>query len=207
MTARIATLLVLALAPPACGRDGDAPRTDSPIAAATAPGAETPVPGPKAPSPMPKHQVLVGGCERDCADAGAAVAGFLAATADPAGAERAERFLDSTTLVVDGEALGARWVAMWKELKAATRKAEIRDATRSLSGWTEGLSPDQVRGALSAGAKSRRVWTTEAEFEFSPPTRPPWTIRLRPRGLEWLIVEVRRAAPGEGTDAERTPGR
>jgi hypothetical protein len=41
-----------------------------------------------------------------------------------------------------------------------------------------------------------KVWSTEAIYEFVPPGAPAaWTLTLRPRGLEWLVTEVRRA-PG-----------
>lgn len=134
----------------------------------------------------------VGGCTDDCRDPGTAMAAFLESTARGDDREVAATFLDTTRLVLDGREPGARWAGLWRDLKSATRKDEIREVVRDLSSWTAGLSPDQVKDALTAGPTTVRSWSTEAEYEFQPPGKPPWTVVLAPRGVEWLIVEVRR---------------
>ena len=183
MMARLKAIALVVLAT-ACTRGHD-------LAVAPGPDDAPPV-EPQGMKPMKKVEILVGGCRRDCADPGLAMAGFLSALAtDP---ERAISFLDTTRLVVDGRNLGAEWAAMWKELRTATRKAAIRQAAESLLAWARDLPEDQVRSALAQGAKPMRVWSTEAEYEFTPPGRGPWRVLLRPRGLEWLVVEVQRTA-------------
>jgi hypothetical protein len=170
-------------------RDAAGPTTTAPIPA-VAPGA-----APTAPlhAASPARSIpAIGGCNDDCADARTAVTRFLDATARADGTQAAARFLDSTRLVLDGRALGERWAGLWRDLKSATRRDEMDEVLRDLAQWTTGLSPAQVRDALTAGPKSVRNWSTEAEFEFQPPGAPPWTLVFAPRGVEWLLIEVRR---------------
>ena len=179
--------LALLLALVACGPAAGAARA--------APPGGTPPPGARPPLPAAspdRRTPLVGGCAHECRDPAAAVAGFLAATARPGAPDAAAPFVDSTRLVLDGRPLGARWAELWRDLKSATRKDEIRQALGELSSWTVGLTPGQVRDALTAGPRTVRSWSTEAEYEFQPPGAAPWTIVLAPRGIEWLVIEVRR---------------
>jgi len=140
--------------------------------------------------PMKQVRILVGGCRDACSEPGLAATRFLEATAGKAPQVTAG-FLNSTSLVLDGERLGERWVRLWKELKPATRKAEITKTAGGLSSWASGLTRDQVREALTSGLKPVKVWTSEAVFSFKSPGRP-WRIVLEPRGLEWLVVELDR---------------
>jgi len=191
--ARLGALAFLALG--SCGRDAP---VDGAAAAPTAiPQAPAFAGEPSHPVPLPaassaRAAAAVGGCKDDCADPRTAVSRFLEATTRTDGADAATRFLDSTRLVLDGRALGARWIVLWRDLKSATRKDEMGEVIRDLARWTAGLSPAQVRDALTAGPKVVRIWSTEAEFEFQPPGAPTWTLVLTPRGVEWLITEVRR---------------
>lgn len=189
-----AMLLVCAAA---CGRP-----TPPPLAPAPAPAAKPP---PKEPGggmkKMKQVQIVVGGCSTDCAEPGLAVTRFMEATADLTGHRLAALYLDSTTLVLDGERLGERWVRMWRELRQATRKEDIRETAKALSGWTRGLTPDQVRDSLTSGLKPVKVWTTEAVYRFQAPGLS-WRIVLRPRGLEWLVVELERTGDESGSSDE-----
>ena len=179
-------------------------RTTPPPAAPPSP---TPVvkPPPKEPDSgiktMKQVQIVVGGCSQDCAEPGLAATRFLEATADPADTRPANLFLDSTPLVLDGEPLGLRWVRMWKELRRATRMEEVQRTARNLSRWTDGLTADQVRDSLTSGLKPVKVWTSEAIYRFQAPGLS-WRIILRPRGLEWLVVELDRSGDETGSSIE-----
>ena len=155
-------------------------------------------------TPMKKLEVRIGGCLAECRSAEAAVAGFVAAVCDGNDPAAVASYLDTAQLVLDGQALGPRWAGLWNDLKTATRAAEIREAAESLSAWTRAVSRDQVRAAATAGARPVRVWSTQAVFEFQPPgVAGGWTLMLRPRGLEWLVVEIRRGAPDAPAPAAR----
>lgn len=150
--------------------------------------------------PMKKVPILVGGCGGDCSEPALAAAGFLQATADPGDLDRIERFVDTTMLVVDGQALGPEWARMWRETRAATRKDSIRKTMKDLTGWTQTLTGEQVRAVLAAGPRPVRVWATEAVYDVAIPGGA-WRLMLRPRGVEWLVTRVERgpadtAAPG-----------
>ena len=146
---------------------------------------------------MKQVQILVGGCRDACSEPGLAAMRFLEATAGGSGPQSIALFLDSTVLVLDGQPLGRRWVTMWKELKPATRKEDILNTARELASWTRDLSPDQVRDALTSGLKPIKVWTSEAVYRFQA-SGLSWKLVLKPRGLEWLVVELDRvgAPPG-----------
>ncbi len=199
---RIALLgLVLVVA---CDRPAPSPATPGstlPAAPVAASGAAAEPVGMK---PMKKLEIRIGGCLAACRSAEAAVAGFVAAVCDAGDPALVVSFLDTAQLVLDGRALGARWAGQWNDLKTATRAAEIREAAESLSAWTRDVTPDQRRASETAGARPVRVWSTEAVFEFQPPGVPAaWTLVLRPRGLEWLIVEIRRGGPDAPPPAAR----
>ncbi len=178
------------LAPPAAGDEASRRATTS----AAVPGEPARV------RPMKKVPILVGGCGGDCSEPAMAVAGFLQATADPGDLERLERFVDTTMLVVDGQALGPQWARMWREARAATRKDSIRQAMKDLTGWTRTLTGEQVRAVLASGPRPVRVWATEAVYD-APIPGGAWRLTLRPRGVEWLVTRIERepadtAAPG-----------
>lgn len=145
--------------------------------------------------PKKKVSILVGGCGGDCADPALAVAGFLEALAREEDPDRVARYLDTTVLHVDGRDLGAQWVQMWSEMRAATRKDSIREVVRDLASWKEGLTDPQVSAALASGARPVRVWSTEAVYDWSVPGGA-WRITLRPRGIEWLVTRVERRMGG-----------
>lgn len=173
-------------------RDASAPLSPPPSPASDIGPVSPSVAGEKPkPPPVPKLEIVVGGCKGDCADGVLAANRFIEATAggDPA---RIARFLDATRLAVDGEALGAEWSRMQSEGRSATRRDAIETTARSLAAWTQGLAPDRVRGVVTAGPRVTKRWSTEVLVDFEPPGHPPWTLTLRPRGLEWLVVEVRR---------------
>ena len=144
------------------------------------------------PPPIPRLEIRVGGCKARCGNAGDSVQRFVEACAQGDPAEGAARFLDTTRLVVDGDPLGRRWAGMWLEQRTATRDDEIQATARGLCAWSTGLTPPQVASILASGIRMTRSWSTEAAAEFTPPAAPPWRIVLKPRGLEWLIVEVDR---------------
>lgn len=202
-TKAVESLVALSLACLACARTAPEGPASPPAPApptATEPG---PAPAQKGMVPMKKVEILVGGCLRDCGEPVQALTRFLETLSDPGAAEAASRFLDSTRLVVDGRALGAEWAALWKDLRAASRRDAILETVRDLAAWTRERTPDQVRAAIAAGPRPVKVWSTEAAFEFNPGgSAEPWTFVLRPRGLEWLVVEVRtRAAAPAGRQA------
>ena len=183
MIARAWRIALVALGLASC-RDDDVAR---PPPAPTPPESRRPGPAPEGPR---KVEILVGGCRDACADPGTAAARFLEATArDPAAVAS---FLDSTRLVLDGEPLGERWARAYAEGRTATRAAEIAAAATDLARWTGGLSPDQVRAALASGPRPAQVWSTVATYELPATSGRPWTVTFRPRGVEWLVVEVKR---------------
>lgn len=137
--------------------------------------------------PMKKVQILVGGCQEDCETPGAAIHGFLeACLMDPMAAQK---FLDTTRLVVDGKPLGQKWARMFRELRIATRAQEIGETTKALCAFKNDLSREEARAAVTTGVSMSRNWSTEAVFSFEYP-KGRWEFVLRPRGLEWLIVRV-----------------
>ncbi len=159
------------------------------------------------PVPIKKVPVLVGGCTLECAEPGAALAGFLQATAEADDPERIARFLDSTALVVDGRPLGAEWAQMWREMRAATRKESIREAVRDLGAWTRGACREQVRAVLASGPRPIRLWSTEAVYDVAMPGGS-WRITLRPRGIEWLVTRIERGGEaGVVSSPEANPQR
>jgi len=143
--------------------------------------------------PMKKAVIVVGGCVISCAEPGQAANGFLAALASPDGTARAATFVDTSLFELDGQALGEKWVKMWREGRTATRQDDVHDTINSLASPLRTSPIDEIRTLLAAGPRPMIVSTTEAVYRFELSSgHAPWTLTLRPRGTEWLIVTIRR---------------
>jgi hypothetical protein len=142
---------------------------------------------------MKKVEIVVGGCLHGCAEPDAAVAGLLEALADGSDPGKVASFVDSTQFVLDGERFGERWAGLWRDMKAATRKEEVLSTVAGLAASLKAMPTNQLKLALSSGARPVKVWTSIAIYEMPFPGAPqPWTLTFKPRGLEWLVVEIDR---------------
>lgn len=187
-----ATLALALLA--ACAGDPE-PRPAAPTPGAPPAGATAPAPPPLRTAAPAARPVAVGGCGRACDTAPRAASAFIDATA---GGDLAAvlSLVDPTRLVVDGVPFGDRWAAQWAGFASDARTRAMHDVARDLSGWTAGLPVDRVRDATAAGPRPLATSATAATFRFDPPGAPPWRITLAPRGLEWLVIDVRRIPDG-----------
>ena len=142
--------------------------------------------------PVKKAVIVVGGCLVACAEPGQAVSGFLAALVSSDQIAHAATFVDTSRLELDGQALGEKWVRMWREGRTATRQADVNDTLDRLAKPLRSSSIDEIRTSMAAGPRPISVAANEAVYRFEPPSGlAPWTLTLRPRGIEWLVVAIR----------------
>ena len=154
---------------------------------------------------LPKHaqakgEVIVGGCKESCEDPKNAFRNYirtLFGVADEGGPEL-KRYIDSTTMVDNGEKRGRRWADMWINDEREKRLVEV-NAWMAEFGVRYGTpeSREAVEESLVSGTTFRRISSVLVEFEyFSPPLTggtsrsEMWKIKMGKRGLEWLVSEV-----------------
>ncbi len=147
-----------------------------------------------------KGEVIVGGCKESCEDPKNAFRNYIRTLFGVAaeGGPELKRFIDTTTLVDNGEARGKRWADMWINHERDTRLAEVRvwmDAFYGRYGKAEGSA--EVEESLVSGTSFRRISSVLVEFEYFPPPltggtprSERWKIKMGKRGLEWLVSEV-----------------
>ncbi len=196
------SLSFLLLLPPGCRKEPP-PRAPQPLTALPDSPPDV-VQATAAKQMLPKHAkkkgpVLVGGCKESCEDPKNAFRNFVRALFDVAdeGAPPYTMFVDSTTLVDNGETLGRRWADMWVMKRKEERQAEVDawlEAYRGRVGTVSGRSA--VEEALEAGLQFQRISSELVEFTFAAPNRTAatnageWRIRMGRRGLEWLVQEI-----------------
>lgn len=154
--------------------------------------------------PMPKTPIFVGGCRDACREPISAFDGFLAALiADPEG-KAIVPFLNTAELVVNGERLGDRWAELWKRGQWPERQADVEAFTRSFLAWTRTLDdPGALEAARKQGVRVLKDESERAEIVWHHPgvtgdlTAADWRFVLKPRGLEWLIVDIDQYTKGD----------
>jgi len=147
--------------------------------------------------PLPKTPIFVGGCRDACREPVSAFKAFLAALiADPRG-KAIVPFLNTAELVINGERLGDRWAEQWKRGQWPERQADIEAFTSSFLSWARTLDdPGALEAAREHGVKVLKDESERAEIAWHHPgvtgdmTASDWRFILKPRGLEWLIVEI-----------------
>lgn len=146
-----------------------------------------------------KSNAMVGGCGDYCEDPKNAFRNFvrtLLRQADEGSPEFA-RFIDTTTLVDNGEEHGKQWAAFWMDAKHDERNREI---ARWMKAYGERVgsaaSRAELEGSLASGMEFRRISSTLVEITFVPPDRTGssnsehWRVQLGLRGLEWLVCRI-----------------
>lgn len=147
-----------------------------------------------------KGEVLVGGCKEACEDPKNAFRNYirtLFGVAD-AGGPKLKRFIDSTTLVDNGEKRGRRWADMWINQEREQRLTEVNAwMTEFTTRHGVPVSRDVVEESLATGTTFRRISSVLVEFEYFPPPltggtprADVWKIKMGKRGLEWLVSEI-----------------
>lgn len=142
---------------------------------------------------------LVGGCGDLCGSARAGFEGFIRSLL----LEKAPsdlpfiRFVDSSILVDNKQALGTQWAQLFIENKLPERQG-------SIDAWIERYKarvghvadPEALEAVLDSGAELSRISSTQVRFTFAPPPREGsqtaqvWSIVVSRRGLEWLVSDI-----------------
>jgi hypothetical protein len=154
--------------------------------------------------PLPAHAkkkgpILVGGCKEACEAPKDAFRNFVGALFGVAedGLPDYRTYIDSTTLVDNGQRLGEKWADMWLMKRFDERQ---EDVDRWLTDYKVRVgtvtSPEAVADALATGVQFHRIASNEVEFTFIAPPRDrarnagEWRVRMGKRGLEWLVQEI-----------------
>ena len=146
-----------------------------------------------------KGPIIVGGCKESCEDPKNAFRNFSRALFDVGGNELPawRSFMDTTTLVHNGEELGARWADMWVMKRFDERAAEVDSWLTAYRKRVGTVSDRQaVEDSLASGLRFRRISSHKVEFIFIAPDRESaenageWRILLGRRGLEWLVQAI-----------------
>ncbi len=162
----------------------------------------------------PVTPIFVGGCREACREPISAFRAFLkAAREDPDGGAIIAH-LNTAELVVNGEALGKGWAALWVAKRWPEREASVRAFTKAFLAWVRNLpDPPEFDATIRDGVKvvadeSERallMWRHPRLDESAALSAPEWRFVLEPRGLEWLIVEIDQHSgkgPQRGTGKE-----
>lgn len=146
-----------------------------------------------------KGPIIVGGCKESCEDPKNAFRNFSRALFGVGQEELPawQNFVDTTTLIDNGEQLGARWADMWMMKRFDERAAEV-DQWLTAYHLRVGTVADlqAVEDSLATGLQFRRIASNEVEFVFIAPNRESaqnageWRIRMGRRGLEWLVQAI-----------------
>jgi hypothetical protein len=157
-----------------------------------------------APPPMPAHAkkkgpILVGGCKEACEAPKDAFRNFVRALFAIAPEEMPgfRTYIDSTTLVDNGQRLGEKWADMWLMKRFDMRQEEVdRWQTEFQIRVGKVANAQAVEDALETGVQFRRIASNDVEFTFIAPPREgarnsgQWRVRMGKRGLEWLVQEI-----------------
>ncbi len=198
----LALLVVAVLSAGACRGASTQPDTTTPPPAAETPNVKPPEKDAGMILPMharKKGPIIVGGCKESCEDPKNAFRNFSRALFGVGGSELPawQSFVDSTTLVHNGEELGRHWADMWVMKRFDERAAEV-DQWLAAYRLRVGTVADRqaVDDSLSSGLQFRRIASNEVEFVFIAPIRESaqnageWRIRMGRRGLEWLVQAI-----------------
>lgn len=154
--------------------------------------------------PMPTKPIFVGGCRDACREPVSAFGAFLAALASDPEGRALVPFLNTAELVVNGERHGDGWAELWKRGQWPERQADVEAFARAFVGWVRALDdPGALDHARAHGIKVLKDESERAEIAWHHPgvtgdmTSPDWRFILKPRGLEWLIVEIDQYTRGE----------
>jgi len=148
---------------------------------------------------LKKEEIIVGGCRDACEDPKNAMRNFVRALfgTGPEGLPELKRFIDSTMLKDNGQALGEKWAGLWLDRK-------IEERRKSVDAWVEAYrkrcgtvaSADKVEESLATTMSLQRLSSRAVKFEYTPPDRSgagnagTWTVVVGQRGLEWLVQEI-----------------
>jgi hypothetical protein len=154
--------------------------------------------------PMPRKPIFVGGCRDACREPVSAFGAFLAALASDPEGRALVPFLNTAELVVNGERHGDGWAELWKRGQWPERQADVDAFAHDFAGWVRALDdPGALDHARAHGVKVLKDESERAEIAWHHPgvtgdmTSPDWRFILKPRGLEWLIVEIDQYTRGE----------
>ncbi len=148
-------------------------------------------------TPKPRLPIFVGGCRESCREPVSAFKGFLAALQADLEGKAVVPYLNTAELTVNGERYGDRWAEFWKRGQWTERQADIEAFTNSFLAWARALDdPGALKAAALQGTRVLKDESERAEMLWHHPsltgdmTAPDWRFILKPRGLEWLIVEI-----------------
>ena len=123
-------------------------------------------------------------------------------------------YLNTAELVVNGKAYGAAWAELWVAKRWPERKASVRAFTKGFLRWARNLpDPPEFDATMRNGVQVVKDESEEALLLWRHPrldeaaelSAKEWRFVLKPRGLEWLIVEIDQhsgAAPVRGPGKE-----
>jgi hypothetical protein len=199
---RLTLLLFATLFLAACQKPASAPDASSPPPTAEPSKKEPSKSKPDVILPMHKKKkgpIIVGGCKEACEDPKNAFRNFTRALFGASNEKLPEwkTFIDSTTLIDNGDQLGTHWADMWVMKRFDERAAEVDKwlaAYRLRVGHV--ADPQDVEDSLASGLQFRRISSTAVEFIFVAPDRESannsgeWRIRMARRGLEWLVQAI-----------------
>ena len=146
-----------------------------------------------------KGPIIVGGCKEACEDPKNAFRNFTRALfgVNNEGLPEWKSFIDSTTLIHNGDQLGTHWADMWVMKRFDERAAEVDEWLAAYLRRVGTVSEAQaVEDALVSGLQFSRISSTEVEFVYLAPHRAAannsgeWKIRMGRRGLEWLVQAI-----------------
>ena len=147
-----------------------------------------------------KGPILIGGCRDACEDPKNALRQFLRhlLVALPLDSPLTYRnFVDTTTLVDNGEALGTRWEAMWLAQQLEVRQREVEQWFQRYEDRVGGqVDEEALREMVERTMVFNRISSSLVEMEFGVPPIPEssvgtrWKVALARRGLEWLVRSI-----------------
>jgi len=156
-------------------------------------------PGPPAFNEKGPAAPLVGGCGDLCGSARGGFEGFiraLLATKAPKDVPFI-RFVDTSILVDNNQALGADWARLFLENKLPERQGSIDAWIERYKARTgHATDAEALEAALGSTSDLTRISSTQVRFTFAPPPRDQaqtgslWSIVVTRRGLEWLVSDI-----------------
>ncbi len=143
---------------------------------------------------------ITGGCREECEDPKNALRNFLRylLVAQPEDAMRTWRnFVDTTTLLDNGQPVGAEWESMWLKGQFEPRQLGVERWFRQYEERIGGkIDPDTLSDMLEQTLTFHRISSSRVEMTFEVPatphgrTGPWWTLGWSRRGLEWLVERI-----------------
>ena len=141
-----------------------------------------------------RPDVLVGGCDANCADYKAAFSNYLMAASRGEDGVHTIPYLETSEMVYNHNRLGDGWVELWRGDDLGKRQLEIAGFAKKAHGWVNQVSSD----ALVVSFQNSITYSEDDGPGFLAYYKPPeealiegemreWRYRIQKRGWEWLI--------------------